>query len=315
MTDGAPRAIPAGAVLITGAAGFVGRHLVRSLCDAWPDAVLATPAIDVCDTAAISACLRDTAPSVCIHLAAISSVAEASQDQAQAWRVNLHGALAVAHAILADAPACQLIYASSADAYGSSFRSGTALDETAPLAPLNVYGATKAAADLALGSLAAQGLHVVRLRPFNHIGPGQSPDFVVSSFARQIARIEAKMQPPVLQVGRLETYRDFLDVRDVCAAYTACIVRRGELEPGTILNIASGKARRISDVLADLVELSGVTLQVKTETPRVRAGDIPCATGDASRAGQVLGWRPTTPWHDTLASVLEDWRERVKREG
>ena len=169
--------------------------------------------------------LRSASPDSCIHLAAISTIAAAQQDQDRAWQVNLHGTLSLAHAILRYAPECQLIFASTADAYGASFEPGAKLDEHAPLAPLNTYSATKAAADLALGSMARQGLRVVRLRPFNHTGPGQTAQFVVAAFARQVARIAAGRQPPVLEVGNLEPRRDFLDVRDVCAAYTACVDR------------------------------------------------------------------------------------------
>ena len=223
---------PFGPVLVTGAGGFVGRHLVAALRAAWPEAVVLEFDGDVRDRAAVASRIRAVRPASCVHLAAISSIPAAAQDQALAWQVNLHGALHVADAILAHAPDCQMVFASSADAYGSSFRAKSALDENARLAPMNVYAATKAAADLALGSMAERGLRVVRLRPFNHIGAGQSPDFVVASFARQIARIGAGLQPAVLKVGRLDTCRDFLDcagcLRGVCrlCGATGCVGRR-----------------------------------------------------------------------------------------
>lgn len=298
-------------LLVTGAAGFVGAHLLAALRDKWPAAELLAPDTDVRDAAAVAALVKDAAPDSIVHLAAISSVMQAASDQHEAWRVNLHGALHLAQAILAHAPACQLVFISSADAYGASFRAGTALDETALLAPMNIYGATKAAADLAMGALSAQGLRVVRLRAFNHIGPGQSADFVVASFARQIARIEAGLQPPVLRVGRLDTYRDFLDVRDVCAAYVACIARRDTLAPGLILNIASGQARRIGDVLGEMLAASGVTAEVQADAPLVRDTDIMRACGDAGLAGSLLDWAPRIAWADTLRAVLGDWRARV----
>ncbi len=299
-------------ILVTGAAGFVGTHLVAALRQAWPAADLLTPETDVQDAAAVAGVVKDAAPDSVVHLAAISSVMQAGADQDEAWRVNLHGALHVARSILAHAPGCQMVFVSSADAYGAAFRAGVALDETAPLAPMNIYGATKAAADLALGALAAQGLRVVRLRAFNHIGKGQSADFVVASFARQIARIAAGLQPPVLHVGRLDTYRDFLDVRDVCAAYVACIARRDALAPGAIFNVASGQARRVGDVLDEMLALSGVTAEVQAEAPRVRDTDIVCACGDAGQARAQLGWSPRRAWPETLRAVLEDWRERVR---
>jgi GDP-4-dehydro-6-deoxy-D-mannose reductase len=300
-----------GRILLTGAAGFVGGHVLNALREAWPSAELLTPDTDVRDAGAVARMVAETSPDCLVHLAAISSVMHAAQHQNEAWQVNLHGALHVAQAILDHVPSCQMLFVSSADAYGASFRAGVPLDETAPLAPMNIYGATKAAADLALGALATQGLRLVRLRAFNHIGPGQSPDFVVASFARQIARIESGQQPPVLHVGRLDTFRDFLDVRDVCAAYVACIAYRDTLPPGSIFNIASGRARRVGDVLGELVALAGVAAEVQTEAPRVRDTDIVRAEGDASHAAALLGWSPRIAWTETLRSVLDDWRARV----
>ena len=298
-------------ILITGASGFVGQHLTVSLSAAFPDATLLTPVFDLSDAAGVAAIIRAAAPDSCIHLAAISTIAQAQQDQDHAWRVNLHGTLHLAQAIQLRAPACLLVFASSAEAYGASFRHAAKLDESAPLAPLNLYAATKAAADLALGSMAEQGLRVIRLRPVNHTGPGQSPQFVVAALAQQVARIAAGLQEPVVEVGNLDSWRDFLDVRDVCAAYIACVVRRDVLEPGAILNIASGEPRRIGDVLETLEELAGVTAETRIDQARTRATDVPLACGDAAWAWEVLGWKPRTPWRQTLQDVLGDWRCRV----
>jgi GDP-4-dehydro-6-deoxy-D-mannose reductase len=275
-------------ILMTGWQGFVGQHLTAALAAAWPDATLLTAPVDVCDAAAVTAWVSQAEPDMCIHLAAIASVPAAAEAQDLAWQVNLHGTLNVARAILAAVPSCQLLFASSADAYGESFRVGGALDEDAPLAPMNVYGATKAAADLALGSMVPFGLRVVRLRLFNHIGAGQSPSYAVASFARQIARIEAGLQPPVLQVGNLETFRDFVDVRDACAAYIACIEHRASLAPGAVINIASGTARRMADVVAALLEMSHVKVELKSTQSRARGTDIIRACGNAARARDLL---------------------------
>jgi GDP-4-dehydro-6-deoxy-D-mannose reductase len=152
---------------------------------------------------------------------------------------------------------------------------------------------------------------VVRLRSFNHIGPGQSSQFAVAAFARQIARITVGLQPPLLRVGNLDTWRDFLDVRDVCRGYVACIARRDTLAPGTILNLASGQPRRIGDVLHELQAMAGIEVEVQVDQSRVRESDLPVACGDATRARQMLGWIPTTPWQTTLRDTLEYWRGRV----
>jgi GDP-4-dehydro-6-deoxy-D-mannose reductase len=250
-------------------------------------------------------------PQSCIHLAAVSTVAAAQTEEDRAWQVNLHGTINVARAILRYAPECQLVYASSADVYGASFRAGIALDENAALAPLNPYSATKAAADLTLGSMVTRGLRLIRLRPFNHTGPSQTSEFVVPEFARQVARVAAGLQPPVLQVGNLDVWRDFLDVRDVCAAYVACVARWDTLTPGTILNLASGTARRIGDILNDLQALAGISAEVQIEPVRKRLSDVPLAQGNATRARDLLGWTPTIPWDQTLRDVLEEWRGRL----
>ena len=180
---------------------------------------------------------------------------------------------------------------------------------------MNTYGATKAAADLALAAMAADGLHAIRLRPFNHAGPGQSPDFAIPAFARQIALIRAGRQEPVLRTGNLLPFRDFLDVRDVCRAYALCLAHADRLPPGTILNIASGTARRIGDVLGGLLAVANLSATIETDPGRARPTDIPLATGDATRLRDTLGWAPEVPWERTLRDVLDDWTLRIAAEG
>jgi GDP-4-dehydro-6-deoxy-D-mannose reductase len=298
-------------ILLTGASGFVAGHLIGRLRAAFPQAELilcgeGLEPLDIADRAAVFALVRRVRPDACVHLAAVSAVPAARRDPELAWRVNLHGSLALGEAILEFVPGCSLLYVSSAEIYGRSFQSGRALDETAALAPMNTYAATKAAADLALGAMATDGLRVVRLRPFNHTGPGQSAAFVVPAFARQVARIRAGLQAPEMDVGALDPRRDFLDVRDVCDAYVACLARADGLAPGTILNVASGTPRRIGDVLAELLALAGVSATIRSAAGLLRSSDIPTACGDASAARGLLGWAPRIPWRQTLSDVLED---------
>jgi len=299
-------------ILLTGAGGFVGRHLVSALAAAWPGAALLADPVDVRDADAVAAMVAAGRPDVCVHLAAVATQAAARDDEDRAWAVNLHGTLHLARAILRHAPECHLLFVSSADAYGGGV-AGAPIGEDVPLAPKNLYAATKAAADLALGGMVGQGLRVVRVRPFNHTGPGQSADLAIPAFARQIARIAAGRQAPLLEVGNLDPVRDFLDVRDVCAAYVASVARREALAPGTILNIGSGEPRRIGDILAELLALAGVAAEVRAAPSRTRADDVARVCADAGRARALLGWRPMVPWAQTLRDVLEDWREREGR--
>lgn len=299
---------PPGRILITGAAGFVGRHLQQALKAAWPNAALLTPAFNLCDTAAVAQVVRTVAPDVCVHLAAVSSVRGARSDPELAWCVNLHGSLRLAQAILRHAPTCHLLFVSSADVYGGG---ADAIDEAQVLAPRNPYAATKAAADLALGAMVGEGLRLIRIRPFNHTGPGQSAEFVVPAFARQVARIAAGRQAPALQVGNLSAWRDFLDVRDVCAGYVACIARRDELPAGTIINLGSGRSHRVGDVLDQLVDMARIEAEIITDASRLRGVATDRFFANPGRALALLGWKPSVPWEKTLRDVLDDWIARV----
>jgi GDP-4-dehydro-6-deoxy-D-mannose reductase len=304
-------------ILVTGGRGFVGSHLLPTLNHAFAGIeLLAPPAgvLDVTDAAATDAYVSQHRPDVCIHLAGVTAIPAARRDPHLAWNVNLHGTLGLAQALLRRAPDCFLLYPSSADAYGRSFRSGNAIDESVPLSPMNAYGATKAAAEMALLALAADGLRVIILRPFNHTGAGQSAAFAVAAFARQVARVEARLQPPVVRVGALAPKRDFLDVRDVCAAYVATIRHADTLAAGSIFNIASGVPRRMGDVLTALMTLAAVDAQVETANTLLRPGEIASAAGNAGAARQALGWSPVIDWETTLRDVLDDWRSRVHSE-
>ena len=299
-------------ILVTGASGFAGRHLIPVLRRQFPGALLYADRFDLTDHAAIDATIRALRPDACVHLGAIAVPAEARRDPDRAWRVNVMGTLALARSILADAPNCRLLYVSSSEVYGTSANDPRAIDETALLAPVTPYGATKAAADLAIGAMVSEGLHAIRIRPFNHCGPGQSEDFVVSAFARQIALIAAGRLPPVLRTGDLRPARDFLDVRDVCAAYAACLAADPDrCPPGTILNLASGTPRTIGDIAGELCALAQIAPTIEPATDRLRAGEIMIARGDASRARALLNWTPAIPWARTLADTLADWRHRL----
>lgn len=301
-------------ILVTGAAGFVGGHLLPILEAAFPEAVIAKSGFDLRDRGAMKQEIRADPPDACVHLGAISAIPAAQNEPDAAWQINLHGTISLARTLLTEAPHCTMLFSSTADAYGSSFKAGLPVTEATALAPANTYGATKAAADLALGAMVSEGLRVIRIRPFNHTGPGQSAVFVVAAFARQVALIAAGRQAPVMKVGALDPLRDFLDVRDVCAAYALCLERADDLPPGVILNIASGIPRRIGSILEDLQAIAGISATVETDQARLRPSDMPTASGDSSAARSLLGWVPKIKWEQTLSDILNDWRMRIAAE-
>lgn len=314
-------------ILLTGASGFVGRHLVTYLRARAPGSVLLAASregeipgadailpLDLRDPDGMTTLLRAAAPDAVIHLAAQTAVPESFAAPALTWRVNVDGTLALAHTLRAYLPQTLLLHISSAEVYGLNFQRGVPLAEDAAMSPANPYAASKAAVDLALGEMSLRGLRLVRLRPFNHIGPGQTPSFALPSFARQIARIEAGLQEPTLRVGALDRWRDFLDVRDVCAAYTAALERAQDLPNGIALNIASGTERRIGDVLDALLRRARVKIRIARTPVLLRPSDIEHASGDATLARRLLGWTPHEDWDATLDRVLEDWRTRTAEE-
>ncbi len=313
-----------GRILLTGAGGFVGRALLPALRAAFPEAVLIGAGregkvpgtdigltLDLRETAGFPDAIAEAHPDAVVHLAAQADVAASFRDPGEAWRVNLLGTIALGEAVLRAAPEASFMFISSGEVYGLSFQSGQPLAEDAALRPANPYAASKAAADLAIGEMALRGLRAVRLRPFTHTGPGQAPSYVVAAFARQVARIEAGLQEPVLHTGALDRWRDFLDVRDVCAGYTRTLGLLDQLEPGVAINLCSGHPRQVGDILGQLLALAGITARTEADTARLRPTDVVRVQGDPSLARQLLAWEPQIAWEETLRTVLDDWRGRV----
>ena len=321
------KAVEAGKrILVTGAGGFVGPHLIDELKRACGEGAnifgtslmgLAHPTLgwleplDICDAEATRGAVARWRPTHVVNLAGLAAPASAAAAPEAAWGVHLRGSRNLAEAILAEAPDCWLLHVSSGLVYGASAKSGQPMDEDTLLAPQDEYSASKAAGELALGALAPRGLRCVRLRPFNHAGRGQSADFVVAAFATQIARIEAGLAPAVMRVGNLEASRDFLDVADVVAAYALAVRDSERLVSGDIFNIASGRAWPISAILTRLLSLSAMTIAVEPDPARERPDDLPMVVGDASRIRTRLGWAPRHDFMTTIGEVLDDARQRV----
>lgn len=298
-------------VAVTGASGFVGRWLMAHFRSMEVDAVpfFDNAGVGLEDAAGIRSILAKLQPDAVVHLAAVAAPADARKAPVAAFNTNLIGTLNLASAILDVRPQTRMIFSGSSEAYGRSFATiAEPLDENAPLEPQTLYGVTKASADMLLGQMAADGLNVVRFRPFNHTGPGQSDSYVVPAFARQIARIEAGRQKPIIEVGDLEAERDFSDVRDIVRAYAHAATMAEPLPAGIAINLASGIPRPISLVLERLRGMSQTSIEIRADPMKFGAVGTRRAVGNATRANGLLDWRAEIPFEKTLHDVLEAWR-------
>jgi GDP-4-dehydro-6-deoxy-D-mannose reductase len=304
-------------IAVTGAAGFVGSVFLRHVAERGVPGVEAVSmfgaaAGDIREPGQVSQAIATLRPDVVLHLAAIAAPSAARADPSAAWHVNVLGTLHIAQAIREQSPSTRLLFVGSSEAYGGSFlTSPSPVAETAALLPRNTYAATKAAADLMIGQMSMDGLNAIRFRPFNHSGPGQTPEYVLPAFAQQVARIEKGQQPPVLNVGNLDAERDFLDVRDVAHAYLQAALPEAQIPTGTVLNVATGHPVRIGHMLSLLLDQAKVPIEVNRDAAKFRPNDIPRASGDSKAVRECLGWHPTITLAKTIADVLDFYRSQA----
>lgn len=292
-----------GRALVTGGAGFAGRHLLELL----PGAVAPARAeLDLLDGDAVRDAVREAAPDTVWHLAALASVGRSWEEPAATIAENVAMTAHLLEAVRTEAPEATVVLVSSGEIYGPPDR--LPVDEQAVLRPQNPYAVSKAACDLLGGQYVdAAGLRVVRLRPFNHSGPGQTDDYVVGTLTRQVAEAEAAGRPEALvRTGNPDSKRDFSDVRDVARAYVAA----AGLGPG-VYNVASGRAVSVRELI-DLVRAAArVPVRHEVDPARVRAHDVPEVRGSAERLRAATGWTPEIPLERTVADALEAWREEL----
>jgi GDP-4-dehydro-6-deoxy-D-mannose reductase len=288
-------------VLVTGARGFVGRHLLELV----GDSALSTDA-DVTDAEAVHAAIRATQPHAVVHLAALSSVAESWRDPARFWEVNAIGTVNVLEGVRRESPEARVLAVSTGEVYGRTRRLPT--PEDAPVAPLSPYAASKAAAELACVQARETGADAVVARAFQHEGPGRDDRFAVGSWAHQLATLELAGGGRLL-VGNLDVERDITDVRDVCRAYALLLQPS---VPADVYNVASGRSVPLTEVVDLLVGMARVPVTVEQNPERLRPADLPVQRGDPSRLEAATGWKPEIPLERTLSDLLEAARASVK---
>lgn len=314
---------------ITGIAGFAGSHLAEYLLDAgYEVSGLSLPAggtrnIDhikehldlrlgsLEDGAWLRGVLAEVRPDHVYHLAAQAAVPQAWADPGPTLVNNILGQLNLIRTLLELDLKPRLLVVGSADEYGLVRPEELPIREANPLRPNNPYAVSKIAQDyLGYQYYLSHRLPVVRVRPFNHIGPRQGPGFVTADFAMQIAEAEAGLRPPTLRVGNLTARRDFSDVRDIVRAY-ALALERGE--PGEVYNVGSEQEHSVQEILKVLLGQSRIPLQVEPDPARLRPSDIPVVICDCTKFRRQTGWRTTYTLEESLRDVLEYWRENVRR--
>jgi GDP-4-dehydro-6-deoxy-D-mannose reductase len=290
--------------LITGGKGFVGQWLAAHLKACNDDVAVIDIETDVADGAALRRVMTEVAPDAVYHLAAMTHVGESWENPSQVLRVNVLGTAEILAAARTLESSVRVLVVSSAEVYGVVTPEQLPLREDTPTKPASPYAASKLAAEaVALQAWRGFGQPVVVVRPFNHIGPGQSPNFFVPALAKRI--VEARRSGArSLPVGNLTTRRDFTDVRDVVVAYRL-LVERGV--NGTVYNVCSGRDVAMSEVARELLELSGAALTLETDPSLLRPVDVPVLRGSAELLTSATGWEPRIPLATTLADVLASW--------
>ncbi|OAI50482.1 hypothetical protein AYO44_05655 [Planctomycetaceae bacterium SCGC AG-212-F19] len=320
-------------ILVTGCTGFAGGYLVEELAarsagtifglrrqpeqEPLPEHLAGTLArvytCDLADRAAIETVLREMRPERIFHLAGYARVGRSFQEPDAAWDANLTATRNLYEALLRWGGRPRILFVSSALIYGDAGADEGPTAEESPLRPVSPYAASKAAADLASFQYHRSAkLEIVRVRPFNHIGPRQPLGFAVPDFAHQIAAIERGLHPPLLETGDLSARRDLTDVRDMVRAYVALM---DSAQPGAVYNVGSGTTHAMQAVVDQLLGLARVRIEVRQDARLIRAQDTPALRADASKLRQATGWAPRIALGQTLTDILEHWRAAVWRQG
>lgn len=311
--------------LIIGGGGFVGRYLAEHLIQnlGWNTVLTKLPSeqveiegceaynLDILDKDAVEALLVRQKPDAILHLAAQSSVAYSWKNPQLTTDVNVHGCLNVLDAVRdMENYAPKILLIGSGEEYGALPAGTSLVSETTPVSPGNPYAITKLTQTL-FGQLYAKayGMQIIMVRAFNHVGPGQAPQFVVSDFCKQAAEIAAGLRAPAMYVGNLSAARDFTDVRDVVRAY-GLLVQYGKA--GEIYNVGSGKAVVVEDLLKQIIEKSGAKITVEVDPAKLRPIEVPVIRADITKLQRDTGWKPEITLEQTIKETLAYWKASVK---
>ncbi|MCH5203860.1 MAG: GDP-mannose 4,6-dehydratase [Oscillospiraceae bacterium] len=308
--------------LIIGAAGFVGGYLIKHL-SSLGDEVFATklPAetmeadctvrdLDILDEGAAAELISEVRPDRIFHLAAQSSVALSWNKPALTARINVVGAINVLEAARNSECDPVILLIGSSEEYGEVNTPDGIIGEDRPACPNNIYAATKSAQNTIGGIYQkAYGMKIICVRAFNHFGPGQLPQFVISDFCKQTAEIEAGLHEPIISVGNLSAKRDFTDVRDIVRAYGA-LAEKGI--PGETYNVGSGHAIEIRSILDIILSLSKAEISIEVDKTRLRPVDVPVVQADIRKINNDTGWKPEIDIMDTIGDTLNYWRNVIE---
>jgi GDP-4-dehydro-6-deoxy-D-mannose reductase len=294
--------------VVTGYNGFVGSHLAAVM----PIIPLedADGLVDLLDAPRVAQAVARLKPEVVYHLAGQAYVGDSIANPRATFETNVFGTLHLIEALKAAGFRGRMLFAGSADVYGHVPESEQPIREDRPLRPLNPYAVSKVAAEaLCYQTSQKAGFEIILARPFNHIGTRQSPKFVVSDFARRIAKIAQGKAEPVLEVGDVDITRDFTDVRDVIRAYQLLLAKGLAAEP---YNICSGIERAVRSVIEMLCEIAKVKVELRVDPARLRPGEQRRVRGDSSRLQRDTGWQPQIDLQQSLTDVFNHWNRELE---
>lgn len=303
-------------VLLTGGNGFVAGYTATELINAGHTPVLSDlnfskPAengiiqiqADLTNSSEIDDMVREIKPDACIHLGGITSVVIANRNPPAMFQVNVTGTAIMLEAFRKYCKSAKFLFVSTAHVYGPG-KSDSPIPESTPLQPVNLYAISKACSDItSLSYVKMHDMHIMTARPNNHVGPGQSPDFVLGTFSSQIKSISRGKAPAVLNTGNLESTRDFTDVRDVARAYRL-LIEQGT--SGNAYNIGSDNQHSIKSILKAMCSIEGIQPEIRIDPARLRPADKSPIL-DTSRIRDEVGWQPEIPFDQTLRDIMQEF--------